>query len=96
MTKITLNRTTLILNNLSLADKIAKSKKRKLSHISLEELQSAAYFGLVLAANHYQEEKNDCFPAFAVWRIIGAVKDYLRELSWGSRRNRVKMLLIEE
>lgn len=77
----------LIVSHIYLADKMAKSKKRKLHHISLEELQSAAYFGLVQAANKYNQENNDCFAAFAVWRIAGAIKDYLRELSWGTRNH---------
>jgi RNA polymerase sigma factor (sigma-70 family) len=84
-------RDALIIENLPLADKIAKSKKKKLSHISFAELQSAAYLGLVEAAQSYQPENNDCFPAFAVWRIIGSVRDYLRELSWGTRANPQKM-----
>jgi len=86
-----IERNALIVENLPLANKIAKSKKRKLSHVSYDELQSAAYLGLVEAAQSYQPEENDCFAAFAVWRIIGAVRDYLRELSWGSRANPQKM-----
>lgn len=89
MTLFTIN--SLILDNMSLAEKIAKSKKRKLSHISYDELKSAAYSGLVGAANNYNPEENDNFPAYAVWRIIGAIQDYLRELSWGPRFNTVKM-----
>lgn len=92
----TQERHSLILANISLADKIAKSKKRKLSHISLDELKSAAYLGLVEAANSYQNSKNDCFAAYAVWRIIGSVKDFLRELSWGTRSNNVKMSVIQD
>lgn len=84
-------RNALIVENLPLANKIAKSKKRKLSHVSYDELQSAAYTGLVEAAHSYKPEENDCFAAFAVWRIIGAVRDYLRELSWGTRANPQKM-----
>lgn len=84
----------LIVENLPLANKIAKSKKRKLSHVSYDELQAAAYIGLVEAARAYKPEKNDCFAAFAVWRIIGAVRDYLRELSWGTRANPQKMVSI--
>lgn len=91
-----LNRHALVLDNISLADKIAKCKKRQLSHISLDELKSAAYLGLVEAANNYKQQENDCFPAYAVWRIIGSVKDYLRELSWGKRSNRVDMTHIED
>ena len=89
MTLFTIN--SLILDNMSLAEKIAKSKKKKLSHISYDELKSAAYLGLVRAANNYIPEENDNFPAYAVWRIIGAVRDYLRELSWGSRFNPIKI-----
>lgn len=86
----------LVLNHISLAKKIAYSKKKKLSHISLDELNSAAYLGLVEAANNYNPEKNDCFSAFAIWRIIGAVRDYLRELSWGSRSNPLKQKVLDE
>lgn len=97
MTNFTIQeRNSLILNHLSLAEKIAKSKKKKLSHISYEELQSAAYLGLVEAAAKYDFRENDCFAAFAIWRIIGAVQDYLRELSWGSRTNPVKMAVYDE
>lgn len=87
-----LERNLLILENIPLADKMAKSKKRKLSHISYAELQSAAYLGLVEAARNYDLSKNDNFPAFAVWRIIGSIRDYLRELSWGSRSNPKKTI----
>ncbi len=89
-----IERNLLVINHIALAEKIAKSKKRKLSHVSYEELKSAAYLGLVEAATNYNSEENDCFSAYAVWRIIGAVRDYLRELSWGSRSNPVKMEII--
>lgn len=87
----TQERHALIMDNLSLAEKIAKSRKKKLSHVSYDELKSAAYLGLVEAANKYDPNENDCFPAYAVWRIIGAVRDYLREISWGPRSKPVKM-----
>jgi RNA polymerase sigma factor (sigma-70 family) len=91
-----IERHSLIISNISLADKIAKSKKKSLSHISLDELKCAAYLGLVQAAEAYNPKENDCFPAFAVWRIIGAVKDYLRELSWGPRSKPIKMENIQD
>jgi RNA polymerase sigma factor (sigma-70 family) len=50
----------------------------------------------VQAAEAYNPKENDCFPAFAVWRIIGAVKDYLRELSWGPRSKPIKMKNIQD
>lgn len=84
----------LVLDHVSLAEKIAKSRKKKLTQVSYDELKSAAYLGLVEAAAHYNPQENDCFPAYAVWRIIGAVRDYLRELSWGPRSSPVKMVEI--
>lgn len=80
----------LITDNLSLAEKIAKSRKKKLYNISYDELKSAAYFGLVQAANSYDPKQNDCFQAYAIFRIVGAIQDYLRELSYGSRSKRLK------
>ena len=41
----------IVLENISLAEKIAKSRKKKLSQVSYDELKSAAYLGLVEAAN---------------------------------------------
>ena len=96
MTNSTLDRHALILSNISLAEKIAQSRKKKLYHVSFDELKAAAYLGLVQAANSYNSKENDCFPAYAVWRIIGAVRDYLRELSWGTRSKPIKMIFCEE
>jgi len=76
----------LVISHIDLANKMALSKKRLLSYVHYEELQSAAYLGLVEAANKFDINKNDCFRAFATWRIKGAIKDYLREIRWGSRR----------
>jgi RNA polymerase sigma factor (sigma-70 family) len=90
-TLTTEERNSLILNNVLLAENIAKSKKKKLTQVSFDELKSAAYLGLVEAASHYDPLKNDCFPAYAVWRIIGSIRDYLRELSWGPRSKPIKM-----
>lgn len=90
-TYTTQERHALIMDHVSLAEKIAKSRKKKLSQVSYDELKSAAYLGLVEAANHYNPQENDCFAAYAVWRIIGAVRDYLREISWGPRSKPVKM-----
>lgn len=86
----------LIISHIYLADKIAKTKKKNLSYISYEELQSAAYFGLTQAASNYDSSLNDNFAAYAFCRISGAIKDYLRELSWGTRSNYVKTSSIIE
>ena len=84
-------RNNLVLENLPLARRIASSRKKKLSHIHFEELESAAYLGLVEAADRYDPSANDSFPAFAAFRVVGAVQDYLRELSWGSRSRPVRV-----
>lgn len=77
----------LVLSNIELANRIALNKKRTLSFVYYEDLQAAAFLGLVEAANKYDRNKNDCFEIFATFRINGAIRDYLREIRWGSRRN---------
>lgn len=62
------------------ANKIACRKKRTLPRrITLEELQSAAYMGLVEAANRFDDVKGVTFTTFAYPRVFGAIIDYLRE-----------------
>jgi len=88
-----MKRNELILRNLSLADKLAYQKKRTIPFIDVDELKSAAYLGLVQAANDFQQGN---FQVFASFRIRGAILDYLRELSWGSRANRVSTCVCQE
>lgn len=76
---------TLIVDYIRLAKSIAARRKRSIPPcVTFEELQSAAYFGLVDAAKRYDGQQE--FSAFARPRIEGAITDYLRELRWGSRR----------
>lgn len=82
-----INKDDLILNHLKYAKIIAKQRKKKLFTVSLDEIESAAYMGLVEAANVYDEKKSDNFLHFATFRIYGAIRDYLRELIWGTRKN---------
>ena len=77
----------LVLTNLELAKKIARQRKTKISTVSLDDLESAAYFGLVQAAEHYDKNKSDNFVQYAIFKIFGAIRDYLRELLWGPRKN---------
>jgi len=76
----------LITENLLFADAQAAIFKRKLPFVGYDEFQSAAYLGLVEAANRFDPSRDTSFKSFAYVRIIGAIKDYLREISWGSRR----------
>lgn len=85
----------LITDNLFFADILAAKFKKRLSFTSYEELQSAAYLGLVEAANKFDPSRSNGFRSFARFRIIGAIKDYLREISWGSRRRLLHPLFLE-
>lgn len=62
-----------------LANKLAYQKKARLpKFIELEELQSAAYLGLVQAASRFDASLGIAFSTFAYPRIFGAIHDYLR------------------
>jgi len=76
----------LITENIVFADSQAALFKKKLPFVNYDEFQSAAYLGLVEAANSFDPDRNVSFRSFAYARIVGAMKDYLREISWGSRR----------
>lgn len=79
----------LVVAHIGFANRLASWRKRKIPPcVSLEELQSAAYMGLVDASKRY--DGNQPFEAFARPRIEGAITDYLRELRWGSRRSPVQ------
>jgi RNA polymerase sigma factor (sigma-70 family) len=82
----TSDRDALILKHMGLADKIAARVFRNTPRcVRLEEIKSAAYFGLLDAASRYEESKNDRFEHYARHRIQGEIKDYLRQCTWGGR-----------
>lgn len=85
---LTENRKRLVVDYMYLAERIAFKKKRSVPpQVDVEELKSAAYFGLVDAAEKYKEGIGK-FSTYAYYRINGAVIDYLRELGWGKCSNR--------
>lgn len=84
----------LIHANMDLAQNLAKKKKRTIPRVYYEDLEAAAYHGLVDAANNYKPEFGE-FRTYAPSRICGEINDYLRELGWGSRRNRVEVLPLD-
>lgn len=85
----------LIIDHMPLARKIAKGKSKKCRQISFDEIEAAAYFGLVDAASKFDSKKCDCFCCYASFRIIGAIRDYFRELSWGPRSRKFKVFDLE-
>jgi len=59
-------------------------------NISLDDLKSAAMYGLMDAASRFDPEKGVLFKTFAETRIRGAVLDELRKMDWFSRSMRDK------
>lgn len=91
------NRNNLILNNISLVKKLARIKKRNLyGNINIDELVSAGNFGLVKAADKFDESKGTEFRSYAVIRIMGEMNDYVKELGWGAKKQYIKAFRIEE
>lgn len=77
-------RNSLIIQHMPLANKIAYKFKKNLRTIDVDELRSAAFLGLVDAASRYDIDRGN-FIAFAIRRIDGEIKDYLRSLGFGSK-----------
>lgn len=83
-------RNTLIENNLLLARKIAAYQYKKTPKcVSFDELESAAYYGLVDAANRYNGITS--FDNYASRRIFGEIKDYLRSLQFFANSVRISL-----
>lgn len=79
----------LILDNMYLADRFAGKFRKKLpKNISFEELQSAAYMGLVRATKNYKTDES--FPKYACFHIRGEILDYVRKLDNYRRKNKIK------
>lgn len=79
-----------------LARKMAYQKKRVLPNfIDVEDLESAAFLGLVEAANRFKEDRGVAFSTFAYPRIFGAIHDWLREQGWGKRGEPLKIISLD-
>jgi len=88
-------RNDLVIKNLSFAEKIAYCKSRVVpKSVQIDELKSAAYMGLFDAACKYD---GSCpFMGYAISRINGEIKDYLRSLSLSGRSKIVKFCSLED
>ncbi len=74
----------LVLDHLYLAEIIAKNNNKKYNS-SYDEVLSAAYFGLVSAANKFNSSISNNFKSYASDKINGAILDFFREQNWFSR-----------
>ena len=73
----------LIVNYMPLANKIAWSKYRTTpTCVTIDELKSAAYMGLVDAASRFDSSRGIAFGVFSRLRVAGEIGDYLRTLNW--------------
>lgn len=69
----------IILDYMNFASKLARIKSLSAPpQISFEELESAAYMGLVDAASKFDPKKGFAFSSYARLRIDGEMKDYMR------------------
>ena len=95
-----------VADRLGLAQSIAYSMWRKTSGANspLDELQSQAYLGLVIAANNYEPycERNkfdprdlSYFSYYASLRIRGEIVEYLRSLDWATRTTRARAQMLQ-
>lgn len=74
-----IERNQLVENYLPLANKLANQKKKVLPRrIDLDDLKSAAYYGLMDAARKFDATKNIAFGAYAKFRIMGEIQDFIR------------------
>jgi RNA polymerase sigma factor for flagellar operon FliA len=89
------DRDRLIVDNLPLVGYLVNELWSRATHLSRDDLASAASLGLVLAADSYDPARGVPFGAYARRRITGAIADELRNADWASRttRSRIKETL---
>lgn len=84
-----LTETELIITHLNLVEYLVNSWMNKLpDHITRDDLRSAGYEGLVLAARNFDVSRGVSFATYASRRISGAIRDELRSMDWASRSAR--------
>src|SRR5574343_410081 len=94
-------RNDLVEKHMFLATKMAQTRHRSVNcSVQLDDLISAAYIGLIDAAEKYDigkaNEKALCpFIAYARTRIAGEMNDYLRSCNCGGRNNPQRMLSLD-
>lgn len=87
MTRLTSSQKRLAAKEMDFALSIARLFNRSFPSLA-DEIESAAIWGLVLAARRYRPDRNTKFHSFAVWRIRGAIRDLLRkQIPSGYRRS---------
>lgn len=82
-------RDTLIKKHWGFARKIAVKRQFGMpKSVQLDDLLSAAYYGLLDACGRYDKSMTEPqFRSFIRIRVIGEINDYLRKCLWGGRNN---------
>ncbi len=85
----------LIVENLPLVGYLVTEVWSRATHLSRDDLASAASLGLVMAADAFDPERGVPFGAYARRRITGAIADEMRAADWATRsmRGRIKETL---
>jgi len=85
----------LIVDNLPLVGYLVTEVWSRATHLSRDDLASAASLGLVMAADSFDAERGVPFGAYARRRITGAIADEMRSADWATRtmRTRIKETL---
>lgn len=87
-----MTRNELILSHLWLCDVIAKKMIAKLpASIELDDLVQEGMLGLIDAAAKFDPTRDNLFKTYAEYRILGAIKDHLREQDFVSRSERQRL-----
>lgn len=77
----------LVCNYLPLAHKLASNVRKSLPKgLQIDDVMSAAYFGLVDAANKFEVDRNIKFGTYAKFRISGEIKDCIRDFCRTQKR----------
>jgi RNA polymerase sigma factor, sigma-70 family len=85
----------LVVDNLPLVGYLVSEIWSRATHLSRDDLASAASLGLVMAADSYDPDRGVPFGAYARRRITGAIADEMRNADWATRtmRTRIKETL---
>lgn len=85
------DRDTLIRRHLPLVRRVARRHAGRLpAGVELDDLISWGTFGLLAAVERYEPSREALFPAYARFRIRGAILDHLRQHDWMPRSVREK------
>jgi RNA polymerase sigma factor FliA len=81
----------LIKSHMDFADFVVQRMRSQLPvFISIDELKSAAMYGLMEAAGRFDPSRGVLFRTYAETRIRGAIMDEVRKMDWFSRSMREK------